>query len=471
MNQYGKEIRKNNLYEKCMKLGVFLVGILRLDRPGRGTRELQQELISLSAGSRTAVRNYYARKILIFLGILMTGGMLAVICLISSGTGDRETVIQELMRPGYGEGDRKENLQVQVEGEDEVREIEVTVRERSYTDQEKQELLDAALEELEKIIPGENASLDEVRSDLVLPHSLEDGAVEINWLTIPYGIVDEDGRLTGAEEESGTLVELRATLTCSGQEALHTVYAMVYPPIATADENIRKSIEREMELADVRDSHEETVQLPDTADGRKLVWSRGTENQLLSVLALTLVAAVCVYIQMDNEIHKRAEARKQQLLLDYPDLMWKMTMLLGAGLSIKGTFTRISEEYLREKTAHEKTERKNKREGQRYVYEEVTYTCLEMQSGISEAQAYERFGKRCQLPEYIRLGTVLSQNLKKGAKGLTAMLETEAEASLTDRRNHAKKIGEQAGTRLLLPMILMLGIVLTILMVPAFLSF
>jgi preprotein translocase subunit SecF len=66
---------------------------------------------------------------------------------------------------------------------------------------------------------------------------------------------------------------------------------------------------------------------------------------------------------------------------------------------------------------------------------------------------------------------VLSQNLKKGARGLTDLLETEAEASLNERKNHARKIGEQAGTKLLLPMILMLGIVLVILMVPVFLSF
>ena len=139
-------------------------------------------------------------------------------------------------------------------------------------------------------------------------------------------------------------------------------------------------------------------------------------------------------------------------------------------MGIKGTFSRISEEYLRKKAEGSGKFGKGK-EKIRYVYEEITYACYEMRSGIPESQAYERFGKRCQLPEYIRIGSVLSQNLKKGAKGLTAMLETEAESSLNDRKNHARKIGEQAGTKLLLPMVLMLGIVLAILMVPAFLSF
>ena len=107
----------------------------------------------------------------------------------------------------------------------------------------------------------------------------------------------------------------------------------------------------------------------------------------------------------------------------------------------------------------------------RYVYEEMAYACHEMHSGIPEAEAYERFGKRCQLPEYIRLGSVLSQNLKKGSAGLTELLEKEAADSMVQRKNQAKKIGERAGTKLLLPMMLMLGIVLAILMIPAFLSF
>lgn len=451
--------------------GEFLVGLLKLDRPGKGTQELQRELVSLSAGSRSFVRTYYVRKVSTVLLVLTAGIVLAAVCGIIFQIRTEDTVIQELERPGYGEGDRTERLQVQMEGEDTPREIEVKIRERSYTDQQKGELLDAALEELEQVLLGENESPDEVRSALVLPEQLQDGAVAVKWVTVPYGVVDTNGRLTGADDDNGTLVELQATLTCGGRETVYTVCVRVFPPLSDEETQIQNQLQEEAELADLRDAYEEALQLPSQMDGKKLIWSREKQNPFLSLLALTLVVAVCVYIQMDNEVHQRAEARKQQLMLDYPDLMWKMTMLLGAGLGIRGAFTRISEEYLREKAVKNGSGKGRKSCGIRYVYEEVTYTCMEMQSGIAEAHAYERFGKRCQLPEYIRLGTVLSQNLKKGSKGLTAMLEAEAEASLTDRKNHAKKIGEQAGTKLLLPMILMLGVVLAILMVPAFLSF
>ena len=92
----------------------------------------------------------------------------------------------------------------------------------------------------------------------------------------------------------------------------------------------------------------------------------------------------------------------------------------------------------------------------------------EMENGISEARAYERFGKRCRLLPYMRLSGVLVQNLQKGAKGALVLLEQEALAAFAERKETAKKRGEEAGTKLLLPMFGLLGIVLVIVMAPAF---
>lgn len=453
---------KNAVKDTFIQMGEFLVRVLKLDGSGKGKLGLQQEIVSLSAGRKSSVREYYAKKIACFLAVLVGGMAVSLICLCIYLLRGEETKMQSVVRPGYGEGDRKELLTVHVEGEEEDRELEINVQERRYTDDEKQRLLDRALLELEQKLPGENDSLDEVRKNLVFPQSLAGGAVKASFLTIPYGVIAEDGSLTGSEDENGTQVEIQGTLTCAGMETVHTMFVKVFPPKLPEQERFMQSVRKEVEQADLRDSHEEMVELPRRVEDRELEWIRKTENPFPAVFMLTLILALGVWIEMDSVTHKRAEERKGQLLLDYPDLMWKMTMLLGAGLSMKGIFTRISDEYLREKKNSKKM---------RHVYEEVTYTCREMQSGIPEAQAYERFGKRCQLPEYIRLGSVLSQNLKKGSKGLTQLLETEAESSLTDRKNHARKIGERAGTKLLFPMMLMLGIVLVILMVPAFLSF
>ena len=50
-------------------------------------------------------------------------------------------------------------------------------------------------------------------------------------------------------------------------------------------------------------------------------------------------------------------------------------------------------------------------------------------------------------------------------------MEQEAESALEDRKALAKKMGEEAGTKMLLPLMMMLGIVIAIIMVPAILSF
>lgn len=451
------------------KLGAFLVDFFKLDRPGKGKQELHQDIISISvSGSKSAIRMYYIRKMTLLLFLIAVSiGLTAVSYLAYSRAGKGEEM-ETLERPGYGEGDRKESLLVWIEGEEEGQDVEITVQEREYTKQEKEALLQNAILELEELMLGENESMDEVRGSLVFPQNMEDGAVEIMWITNPYGVIGEDGSIQSAEDENGTLVEITGTLTCGNQQMTYTSYARVFPPLLSEQEQLYRSVREQVEQADEADIHEENLNLPKMVGDKSLIWMKTAENPFQKVFFLSLLIVICICVQMDNEVHKKAEERRAQLLLDYPDLMWKLTMLLGAGMSIKGAFGRISEEYRRQQKRQTQQYRKRQI---RYVYEEVSYTCYEMQSGISEAQAYERFGKRCQLPEYIRIGSVLSQNLKKGAKGLTSMLEMEAEASLNDRKNNARKIGEKAGTKLLLPMILMLGVVLAILMIPAFLSF
>ena len=66
-----------------------------------------------------------------------------------------------------------------------------------------------------------------------------------------------------------------------------------------------------------------------------------------------------------------------------------------------------------------------------------------------ESESYERFGRRCERQEYIRLGALLSQNLRKGGKGLGQLLKTEAIQAQEERKAHAKRAGEEAGAEIM----------------------
>ena len=59
------------------------------------------------------------------------------------------------------------------------------------------------------------------------------------------------------------------------------------------------------------------------------------------------------------------------------------------------------------------------------------------------------------------------QHLEKGTKGLEKELEQEAAQAMEERKNMAKRQGEEAGTKLVFPMLLMLGVVVAVMLIPA----
>ena len=70
----------------------------------------------------------------------------------------------------------------------------------------------------------------------------------------------------------------------------------------------------------------------------------------------------------------------------------------------------------------------------------------------------------------MKFGALLSQNVKKGSKGFVDVLKMESIQAFENRKSIARQKGEEASTKLLLPMFGMLAVVMIIVIVPAFLS-
>jgi hypothetical protein len=137
-------------------------------------------------------------------------------------------------------------------------------------------------------------------------------------------------------------------------------------------------------------------------------------------------------------------------------------LYLGAGLSIRSTFNKLGEDYLRQREAGME---------ERGAYEEILLVCRELASGVPETEAYAQLGQRCRSRQYTKLSAILAQNLKKGNQELLSVMQQEAKASFEERRSTARKLGEEAETKLLLPMIVMLAITMLIIIIPAYYSF
>ena len=429
--------------------------------PDERTMKLGRELTELGEGRKNCIRDYYVRKISgMLMAVFICGA--ALIAVLAAENGKNRSVTGGLLeRPGYGAGGTDRSLNLTISGENESEAVDVHLRARLYTKPEARKLLRQAQEELMQGLPGKNPSTDEVRTALYLPSELQDGAVQADYYITPPGMIEEDGSITGEPDEEGTLVTITATLTCQDQVRSQEWIVRVCPPRLTAQEALVKKIRDAVETAQTENPADPQMQLPRQVDGRTLHWSYPQEGTVRMLLIILLILPVGFWVHEDSRVRDRAKERKEQLELDYSQLLWKLTMLLSAGLTIRGSFTRIAAQY---QAQLEGSAQKH------YVYEEMILTLREMRSGVPEASAYENFGRRCALPSYIKLGSLLSQNLKKGSKGLTALLEHEAVLSLEQHKMAVRKMGEKAVIRMLLPMILMFGVVLVVLMVPAFLS-
>lgn len=423
-------------------------------------RVAEERLRVLYPGKKPDVKSYYAGRIAGVFAALFWG--MGLVFLTECAVGGKKSAISDmrLSRPSYGEGERETELEAFLEGETEGIRVPVQIQEQRYTAEEIQKIFSVLTGELEEQISGENESLKEVRSDLFLPSAMQNGAVSITWNIQPSDLIDTQGKLLREPAEEGELAELRAVLEYGELEAEYTCYAQVYPPVRTERERVAKHLEREVEEADDMGKYTDTLALPGEIDGRKVSWSGQEEPIGAPLMLLAFTAAALVWMSGEKKLEKKERERRRQLILDYPELLFQMAMLLGAGLTLKSTFVKIASDY-----------QKQRRKQPRYVYEEMLFACREMENGVGEAWAYENFGRRCGEAEYIKLGAVLSRNLKKGTQGLLEFLEGEAQAGLEQRRNTARRLGEEAGTKLLLPMMLMLVLTLAILVIPAVASF
>ena len=158
------------------------------------------------------------------------------------------------------------------------------------------------------------------------------------------------------------------------------------------------------------------------------------------------------------------EAKKQEskqyrdrLLLAYPTLVSQITLYLGAGMSLSQAFTCMAAS--------------GRKGAEDVLKRECALLVREMGQGVPEGEAIQRFGDRSGLWEYRTFCGMLLQNRKKGNAELLPMLQNEAEKAFAERQRRARITGNEAGTRLLIPMTLMLVIVLVIVMFPAVVSF
>ena len=398
--------------------------------------QVKRDLYALYPGNTKELeKTYYIRKLKLLMAVLYVGD-LVVLCvhLSSLGTGliSREGVIR---KNDYGKGEKYVNVRVGTEG---------------------------IIPQLEQKILGENENTQNIKSNLILPTGLQGYPFKLEWESSDYFLMDHKGRIIESEiDEKGQNLTLTCRFLYRDWEKEYPIPLLLFPAEKSRQEIWEEEILSVIRKSEEKQKYEEIYALPESMNGEGLVWEEHREDTSMSLLAFVLLGGCLIYILQDRELHRQTEERSRQMLAEYPIVINRLTLYLGAGMTIKSAFYKIAMDYREKKKEHEKS----------YVYEEMLFACYEMQSGVVERKAYERFGRRLGLQPYTRLVGFLNQSLQKGNAALLKDLQKEAEEAQEERRNQARKKGEEAGTKLLIPMMLMLGIVMVLVMLPAFLSF
>lgn len=166
------------------------------------------------------------------------------------------------------------------------------------------------------------------------------------------------------------------------------------------------------------------------------------------LLFMGLIVGGLLILYLDLALFDKLTARRQEILLDLPQVLSKLTLLVNSGMVLRDAWKRVSIT------------------GERVLYQEMQNTNLEMENGVAEIDAYRNFAERCNVKEIRKFTSLIIQNLNKGNEELAYFMKDLSDEMWEVKKSQVKQKGEKANTQLLLPMMLILIGILTMVMVP-----
>lgn len=456
---FYKKKERNALKEKGSKLWmVYGLAMFIADRlPEKIVQGNQQ--VNVNIGKLTVKEDiekekyiYMVNKVAIcIVAIWVT--LLLVLAISISEQIEKDTV-SHIQRKE--KADTQYSLQIE-NNQGEREEVTIHVAKKQYTEEQIEKIFDKRKKELITQVLGRNKSRSRVEENLNLVTEIGKEKIFVSWSISDSSKINYEGILSENVAKEGEVVTLTATMTLGKYTQDYSFAVNVFPPKKKG--NMEKDLQ---EYVNQNEKYEEDVKLPDELNGQKVQYYNITSEVSGYVLAAGFIISLALFFLKDTDLKKEVDKRNRQLLNDYPEIVSKILLYYGAGLSIQRTIERIVKAYEEEKKENGKL--------YRYSYEELSMCLTKMKSGVSEISAINQYGARCKLHCYIKLAGLMEQNMRRGTKELSLVLKNELKEAMNEKKNHMLKNGGQISTKLLGPMVVMLIISVVIIMVPAFMS-
>lgn len=417
--------------------------------------------------------------------------------------GLQDGVLKEGFRlPRSGYGGSKQYITLEVSGltEDTSVPLDITVSPKRYTEEEANAVFREIYDQLEELVVAEGESFANLQHDLRLMTKLPKYGVQLSWDFYPEldpalsagsvtpdaarayyrkyrHLMDSDGTLHNETLSPGTVVTGYLSLIMSTDivpenadgeakylktqyhSAPYRIYVGIVPRELSRYESLLLQLQQAITAEDEGSLGENMLSLPTEIDGQRIYYSEHEDRSYLLLPLLGVIAAMAIYMRQGQARRTEKKQREALLMLDYSELVSKLMVYIGAGLTVRNALETISQHFDALIARGIKEDRP--------LYQELRTMVIQFRRNMPESEIYLSFGRRVNLKPYTKLVSLIEQNRMNGARNLRAMLELEMEDAFEQRKTTARRLGEEAGTKLLLPLFIMLGIVMIIVIVPA----
>lgn len=393
------------------------------------------------------------QKKIILAAILIS--LLGIIAGIVYDSSLKNMEITKLKRPESYENAKAVNFGVEVSGIDDEEQLKYTgqIEAKKIAEDEIQNFLNKTLDQVEKSMFREGESGDRVLTGVNIPSSLQKNPINISFSTSESGVLLENGDINFDLVKEKQLITVKLLASYEGREAERNIDITLFPKLMTEEERIRLAVKDEMDNL-FAGGENEIIEIPDEVEGHGVKVFIPKEEITGSIAGFTLLLIICLFVGFNENNKKKIKDREEELKNGYTEFVGRFVILLGAGLSVSAVWKKLEAGFASNKSLNE----------------EIRLTLWETANGKTEREAYENFGRRIGGTQYAKLVSVITQSLKLGSGQLLARLEAELEAAMFERRNEAKVMGEMADTKLLMPMMLQLVLIMLIIMVPALMA-
>ena len=382
--------------------------------------------------------------------------VLSFLALLVDLTGGKVSKEGKLQRAEEIQDEYSVQLEVDADGILEGYDYEVVVLPRQLTEQEAEQCIEEVKKEIDKAFLYYEKSLP-------IQTSYLSERVEAKWSYTPGGYVDSSGNVIQENvPKEGILIMVQVELICGKYEETYIFPIQIEKYVLTEEEEFIAALDEFFEDQMSREGVSEVL-LPAEINDVAINWKEKKEYVSVKVLCLELIAVLAILYLRKKEKEKMQEERRRQLEIRYSDVVSQFAMLLETGMTMRQAWQNIARQYQEKK--------KKGITDTVLVYEMIVRMARKLSEGEKERVVYESFIKEINIPCYRRLMRTLIGNLEKGMAGISVYLEEEERRAYSERILQAKKLGEEASTKMLAPLMIMMILVMGIVLIPALIGF